>query len=128
MTAKKIYTFGREERLKSRKAIERLFQEGKRFTVTPYRVHYTIVADKRLLAGTGASTRNFKKAVDRNKIKRLTREAWRLQKNPLKEKLEQSNRGLHLFLIYTGKDLPDYKQVFESVKVITDKLYKLVEK
>ncbi len=127
MAGKKTYTFGRAERLKSRKAIEHLFQEGKRFTITPFRVHYSIMADKGLLTGTGASTRNFKKAVDRNRIKRLTKEAWRLQKNPLKEKLDQANRGLHLFLIYTGKELPDYKQVFESVKIIADKLYKLVE-
>ncbi|MEQ1675739.1 MAG: ribonuclease P protein component [Chitinophagaceae bacterium] len=127
MAAKKTYTFGRAERLKSRKAIEYLFREGKRFTITPFRVHYCLMAGKGLLTGTGASTRNFKKAVDRNRIKRLTKEAWRLQKNPLKEKLDQANRGLHLFLIYTGKELPDYKQVFESVKIIADKLYKLVE-
>lgn len=124
----KEFTLGKNERLKSRKAIDHLFKEGKRFTVSPFRVFYCEASPAELLVGAGAGTKSFKKAVDRNRIKRLVREAWRLQKNPLKEKLLQEKRGLHVFLIYTDKDLPGYEQVFVSVKNILEKLNKLLEK
>jgi ribonuclease P protein component len=75
-----------------------------------------------LQAGFSASSRNFKKAVDRNRIKRLMREAYRLQKNPLQEALQAKQKQLALFFIYTGKELPDYKTVSEKIGVILNKL------
>ena len=82
------YTLNKDDRLKSRKAIEYLFKEGKSFSIFPLRVLYTINAasekpTNNLRAGFSVSTRNFKKAVDRNRIKRLLREAYRLQKHLL---------------------------------------------
>ena len=65
-----------------------------------------VPANNSLQFGAGAGTRNFKKAVDRNRIKRLTREAWRLQKNVLTEKLAANNLAMSVFFIYTGKELP----------------------
>jgi ribonuclease P protein component len=123
----KKFTLGKNERLKSRKAIEQLFKEGKRFTVPPFRVFYTTTADKCLLLGVGASTKNFKKAVDRNRIKRLIRESWRLQKNELGEIANRQNTGLHVFIIYTERELPACKQVFEPVGRAIQKLVKLIE-
>ena len=124
MTSK--LTLGKKERLKSRKAIEQLFKEGKRFTVSPFRIFYLPSAANELQFGAGVGTKNFKKAVDRNKIKRLTREAWRLQKGILQEQLKGTGRGLHLFLIYTDKEMPGYKLVYGKVTVIINKLLKLV--
>lgn len=124
----KEFTLGKSERLKSRKAIDQLFKNGKRFTIHPFRIFYNLSAEDGLQMGVGASTRNFKKAVDRNKIKRLTREAWRIQKNILKEKLQPAQKGLHIFFIYTEKQIPEYKQVFESVTMVLQKLEKVIEK
>jgi ribonuclease P protein component len=107
-----------------------LFSEGKKITSTPYTAFYVINAGETefpLLFGTGVSARNFRKAVDRNKIKRLTREAWRLQKAELHEKLKTINTQMHVFLIYGGKDLPDYKKVYDKVGSILKKLEKLVQ-
>ena|ERR1043165_5719262 len=128
----KQFTLGKKERLKSRKNIEQLFNIGKNFVITPYRVHYVIKKDEQkkepslLQFGVGVSGKNFKKAVDRNRIKRLTREAYRLQKLSLQENLKKKNTTLHIFFNYTGKELPDFDHVKEKVAVALNKLSKLI--
>lgn len=125
---KKQFTLGKLERLKSRKAIDSLFKTGKKFSVPPFRVFYALSAETGVQFGAGVSTRNFKKAADRNRIKRLTREAWRLQKSNFQESLNRLNKGVHIFFIYTEKELPAYKQVFECVGVALQKLENTIEK
>jgi ribonuclease P protein component len=80
--------------------------------------------DSPLQAGFGVSSRHFKKAVDRNRIKRLSREAYRLQKQPLSQRLQEKGRCLAVFFIYTGKDLPDYATVTHKIGVLLQKLIK----
>lgn len=123
----KQFTLGKKERLKSRKQIEQLFSEGKRFTITPFIVYYLTSSSFTLQFGIGVSGKNFKKAVDRNRIKRLTREAWRLQHVELKEKLKETGKQLNVFFIYTGKEMPEYKHVSEKVKYIIQKLMSVIE-
>lgn len=127
---KKTFTLSKQERLKSRKRIEQLFREGQSFSVFPYRVLYSIVpgADGGpLQAGVSVSSRNFKKAVHRNRIKRLTREAYRLQKPALQQKLMETGQQLMLFLIYTGRDMPDFLLAKEKVQVILKKLIQRID-
>ena len=129
----KQFTLGKNERLKSRKQIEQLFSNGQRFVVPSYRVFYSLqpstteIPDS-LQAGFSASSRNFKTAVARNRVKRLTREAYRLQKNTLKEKLQQQKRKLNVFFIYTGKELPKYEEVFESIRQAIIRLDQIANK
>ena len=129
----KVFTLSKQERLKSRKLIEQLFREGKSISVFPYRVLYlpVNVADTRLTAtlqsGVAVSSKNFKKAVHRNKIKRLTREAYRLQKAGLQQKLTETGKQLILFFIYTGRELPVFLLVKEKVQVILDKLILIID-
>ncbi len=129
----KQFTLGKKERLKSRKAIEHLFSSGQRFNLSPFRVFYsfqknTTKTDQPLQAGFSASSRIFKTAVHRNRIKRLTKEAWRLQKNELQQQLKKQDQQLHVFFIYTGKELPAYAEVSASMKVILNKLIHLCNK
>ena len=126
---RKQFTLGKEERLKSRKQIEQLFDKGKSFVVAPFRIYFIVNSESTiqkgesgLKFGTGVSAKNFKKAVDRNRIKRLTREAWRLQKNNIREKARESQRQLNVFFIYTGKELPDFKIVKDKVAIALKKL------
>ena len=130
---KKTFTLSKQERLKSRKLIEQLFRQGKSISVFPYRALYLPVAvgDAQLpfslQAGITVSSKNFKKAVHRNKIKRLTREAYRLQKPALQQKLAETGQQLMLFLIYTGKEIPDFLLAKEKVQVILDKLIQRID-
>ena len=123
---KKEFTLGKDERLKSRKQIEQLFAEGKSFVVNPFRIYFFVyrpsTMDQGLQFGVGVSNKNFKKAVDRNRIKRLTREAWRLQRNELKALIKTQSRQLNVFFIYTGKELPDFTTVKDKVAVALKKL------
>lgn len=118
----KQFTLGKSERLKSKKAIDELFKIGKRFTVSPFRVFYCITIEGGLQFGAGVSTKNFKKAVDRNRIKRLTREAYRLQKNSLQQLLKEKQKGLSLFFIYTEKEIKEYQQIYLQVEKVIKKL------
>jgi ribonuclease P protein component len=127
----KQFSLSKQERLKSRKQIEFLFKEGKAFSISPVKVYYSFANVKdgegsiSLQFGAGVGTRNFKKAPHRNKIKRLLREAYRLQKNELKQALEQKQVNLSVFFIFTGKDLPDYQFVVEKTGTALQKLIKL---
>jgi ribonuclease P protein component len=130
----KQFTLGKNERLKSRKQIEQLFSTGKKFVAGPFRifflVHRQLVSGNKqnlLQFGVGVSAKNFKRAVDRNRIKRLTREAWRLQKNELKEKVITNNTNMNVFVIYTGKEIPDYALVKDKVAVALKKLSEKID-
>ena len=136
----KQFTLGKNERLKSRKSIEQLFNEGKKFTLNPYLIYYISAPQpEAVLSGTtkqlastiqfgaGVGTKNFKKAVDRNRIKRLTREAYRLQKTALQEKLKTKNIQLNVFFIYTAKELPEYDEVFKKTGAILKKLNTIID-
>ena len=83
--------------------------------------------DTRLLFGVAVGNRNFKKAVDRNRIKRLTREAYRLQKLSLEQKVVLANKQLNIFFIYIGKELPDHLLAKEKTALILNRLIKVVD-
>lgn len=116
------YTFTKPERLKNDKEISRLFEEGKSITVFPIRLIYLFCDgndEAFIKVAVTASKRNFKKAVDRNRIKRLLRESYRLNKPRLYESLDTKN---YIFMfIFIGK---------EAVKMetINDKMLQLFDK
>ena len=123
----KQFTLGKNERLKSRKQIEQLFSEGKKFSVTPFRIFYLLQPFNNnpsfaIQFGVAVSTKNFKKAVDRNRVKRLTREAWRLQKNELAEELKTAGKHMNVFFVYNSKELPDFNTVKEKLALALKKL------
>jgi ribonuclease P protein component len=126
----KKFTLNKLERLKRRKIIEQLFSEKKSVAVFPVRVQYKLYSEELgvpMQAGFSASSRTFKRAVDRNRIKRLMREAYRLQKNDLQDAVQTKGQQLALFFIYTGKELPDYKTVSEKMSVILNKILQVVQ-
>ncbi|MEO6720134.1 MAG: ribonuclease P protein component [Ferruginibacter sp.] len=131
MERKERYTLTKNERLKSRKTIELLFKSGKSFSIYPFRIVYQFASlqplekGTELQAGFTVSTKYFKKAVDRNRVRRLMKEAYRLQKNQLQEMLSINESSLSVFFIYTAKELPAYQFVFEKTLLALERLIKL---
>jgi len=111
------FTFKKEERLCSKKLIDRLFTEGDSFLSFPLKVVF-VSADLNtkfpVQVGFSVSKKNFKWAVQRNRIKRLMREAYRLHKHDLCRQLD--DQQLAVFLIYIGKEIPEYPSIEKAMK------------
>ena len=117
-------TFKKSERLKSRKTISRLFnREGNSFAKYPLRLVFMEIEESEspIQFTVSVSKRKFKRAVDRNRVKRQIREAYRLNKAPLFEKLKQSKKKYAWMVIFTGSELPDYQQVEKAMKKLFEK-------
>jgi ribonuclease P protein component len=109
----KPLNFPKEERLKSRKAIERLFEEGSKSKHFPILLVYRFTDSDERKVMFSVSTRNFKKAVDRNRIKRQMREIYRLHR---KEWFLNDHRGIHCCFIYLSNRIPEYKQLEMKIR------------
>lgn len=114
------FRFPKSEKLKSRKTIELLFQEGKSVSKFPVKVFYLPVENtEKTQAGFAVPKRNFKNAVDRNRIKRQLREAYRLQKHLLKI---EGNSNYALFFLYLGKDKLEYSLIEKAIRTLLQKI------
>ncbi|GAB3326898.1 ribonuclease P protein component [Marivirga atlantica] len=108
--SKHPFSFKKEERLKSKKLIQELFSEGSSFYLYPFKVIWAVqsnssdsVSKHKILISV--PKRKFKRAVDRNSVKRRVREAYRLNKAIISP--EEVNKTFHIAYIYTAdKILP----------------------
>jgi ribonuclease P protein component len=124
----KLFTLSAPERLKSRKDIETLFQSGKAFLIYPFRVLFLLEQSKEsvqpLAFMVSVPKRNFKKASARNRIRRQIKEAYRLQKNPLKLALSEQGRHLQCAFLYQGKEAISYSDMQAAMLQCLTKLEK----
>jgi ribonuclease P protein component len=121
------YRYGKKDKLKSRKLIETIFTKGKSVYAGSLKVVYLLDAGEELLqAGVSVSSRLFKKATDRNRIKRQLREVYRLQKHNLNDHLENSGRKVSMFLIYNGKQLPNYQELYQQCETVLKKMIQAI--
>lgn len=126
-----MFTFSRNERLKSRKLISRLFREGHSYMAYPLRVVWLPVGPEEVQAtGFGDAPaqlaisvpkRSFKTAVQRNRLKRRIREAYRLNKTAWYNKLAADGLHLALMLVYVGKEELTYEEIAGGVKKMVKK-------
>lgn len=118
------HTLSKSERISRRSEIERLFRTGEAFLVYPLKCTWCLREEtpggNRILVMV--PKRNVKRAVGRNRIKRLLREAYRLHKDSL------PSRGLDIGFSYIAKPgesgavLPDYRTIETAVVKILERL------
>lgn len=112
------FSYNKDEKLKSRKLIKELFEKGKAISIFPLRLIYLKTEHQGkhpLKTGVSVSKRNFKLAVHRNRIKRMMREVYRLNKYKLYDNLDEK----YIFMfIYLSKEETPYQKLDEKMKEI----------
>jgi ribonuclease P protein component len=111
------YTLKKQEILRSRKEIKELFKNGSSFFWYPYKFIYRINTneEKRIKVLFTVPAKQFRKAVDRNKIRRRIREAYRLHKQMLTEDV-QENFSITLCIIYISKFKLPFSEMEDKLK------------
>ncbi|GJM36261.1 MAG: ribonuclease P protein component [Saprospiraceae bacterium] len=111
----KDFSFKSGERLKSRKVIGQLFEEGHSFGQYPLRLVWLEVnpprSDFPAQLSISVPKRRFRHAVVRNQLKRKVREAYRLRKHRLYQKFGDQDNQVALMVIYTGKEALPYQEI-----------------
>ncbi len=132
-TSSQKKTFNKEEKLCRTKSIDRLFSSGESFIAYPLRVVFYIeeVTDNENQGGSvliSVSKKKFKRAVKRNRVKRLFRESYRLNKQELQTVLKEKNKRIDIAFLYLKNELPTYtemeKAVLKSISILIEKINK----
>lgn len=124
------FTFKKEERLCSRQLIDRLYAEGHRLMAFPYSVQWMTLESGEPLSHPAtqvmivAPKRKFHHAVDRNRVRRLTRECYRLRKHALYDFLQQHSLTLVFSMVYIHNEIMSYDQLGHKM----DKLLAALQK
>lgn len=122
------FTFPNSERLKSRKQIAKVFAEGQSLKAYPLRPCYLVepydpaTHDAHVQMSASASKRFFKTAVDRNRIKRVIRECYRLEKAALISHCQEQGLYLSIMFLYIGRDMPSSVKTSKSMRKALNKL------
>ena len=119
-------TFGKNEKLKSRKAFDELFSGGKTFVSHPVRFVYRIKPkeDYDIRVGVSVGKKKFKHAVDRNLLKRRCKEAYRLNKLIVEP---SPNYSIDLVMIYTSSKHQPFEKIEEAIKILLPKLNEAIQ-
>lgn len=111
------HTLPREQRLRSKRLIDRLFVEGESGFCHPIR--YVVLRETstqpEVCVLVSVPKRHHKRAHTRNRLKRRLREAYRLQKEPLREQALRRGERIVLGLLYSGREESDYALIERSV-------------
>ena len=116
---------GKSYKLKSKKIIESLFNDGETVKQFPFLLKFNkqeLPSKEAFQIVFSVSKRRFKKAPDRNRIKRLMREVIRKNKHSLEALLQQNNQQLALFLIYTNTEFMSFEEMNRKIVLLFERL------
>jgi ribonuclease P protein component len=120
------FSFRKGERLSSSKAISSLFQSGRVVVSPPFRFIYIQTGPGEFPARMAVSVpkRLYRRAVDRNLLKRRIREAYRMRKPVFYDQLTMLGKGIEMVIQYQHGQKMDFKSIEEALhrgmeKVIT---------
>ncbi|MDR1403723.1 MAG: ribonuclease P protein component [Tannerellaceae bacterium] len=119
MVNKRQYTFSKEERLSWKRYIDLLFEKGQSFVAFPLRVIYLLLDEKKEIPASvliSVSKKKFKRAVDRNQIKRQAREAYRTQKHALAETLVEKEKAMLVAFLYLDKEIHPFSTMEKAME------------
>ena len=125
------HTFHKLEKLCSRKLFTELAAKGQKINAFPFRLVWLqspLPSQYPIQAGFTVPKRNFKKAVDRNRVKRLMREVYRKNKADLYSLKSVSGSQYALLFIYSGTELPDFPITEEKIKLLLHRFAELSKK
>jgi len=117
------FKFPKEERLCSRTSIKELFAKGSSFYLQPFFVKFLSSTDDGNKVLFSVSKKNFKRAVDRNLLKRRMREAYRLNKTTL-----QTDKSYNIAFVYTSKEVLSFEIIQKRLILVNERLIKRVQK
>ncbi len=121
--------FPKQERLCGRKEIDRLFDQGSAVSSLPVKLLFiprtedTTIPCKSMFV---VPKKSFRKAHDRNKLKRRMREAFRLNKSGLYQQLASKEQCFSLAFLYTGKKEENYSKIELALKECLQKMNKKI--
>lgn len=124
MTTK--YTFGKQERLKSSLAIQELLKEGQVISVYPFKIFWKNSGDPKQLSPVRTAVlvpkKKFRRAVDRNLMKRRIREVYRQNKTLIYEPLQNKKQGILLVILFLSDDFISFDRLNSGIRDVLGKL------
>lgn len=121
------YTYPKNEKLKSKKTIELLFSQGQSVSKYPLRLVYvenTFEKEENIKFGVSVSKKYFKNAVDRNYLKRVLRECYRLNKNLIQENVQ---KPMAMMFFYQSKEVLSYQEINEKTIQLFEKFIEKIK-
>ena len=121
--------FQKFERLSAKRSIAFLFEQGQSFVVPPLKIVWKVTQEPQFPVTVlfTVPKKNFPCSPDRNRIKRLMREAYRLHKSAFIGTVAEKNLYLQVAFIFIGKQLPQYPSVEEKIISALKKLHHELE-
>lgn len=127
-------TLCKEERLYAQKRIDSLFESGASFIAYPLRIVYSARENETVECKdsypisimVSVSKRKFKRAVKRNRVKRLIKEAYRLNKNQILHNEIFNQKSIDIAFLYLKNELPEYEEIekamLKTFSILAEKL------
>lgn len=124
------YSFPKSEKLTSVKLFDKLFESGNAINKFPFKLLWIkIIPEKKtpVKVAFAVSSRKIKSAVKRNRMKRLMRESYRLNKQQLIDVCNKKPTGIAMVFLYNGNELIPYSETREKIILLLHRLISLHE-